>query len=70
VDEVLTVKEVANFLRISRVTAWRWCNEGKLPAFRVGRQWRILRGDLEQMIRRNGNRASQSVALGAGTPGA
>ena len=48
--EILTVQEVADYLRLSRTTIWRWCtlkgitqyldrcnNEGKLPAFKVGR---------------------------------
>ncbi|RLC70499.1 MAG: DNA-binding protein, partial [Chloroflexi bacterium] len=42
-DEIMTVQEVADYLRISRTTAWRWCNEGRLPAFRIGREWRIKR---------------------------
>jgi excisionase family DNA binding protein len=45
-NEVLTVKEVADYLRVSRVTAWRWCQQGTLPAFRIGRHWRIHRDDL------------------------
>lgn len=37
---VLTVAEVAAYLRISETTVWRWCHSGKLPAFRIGRSWR------------------------------
>jgi excisionase family DNA binding protein len=36
-------------LRISRVTAWRWCQEGIIPAFRIGRSWRIRRDDLLEL---------------------
>jgi excisionase family DNA binding protein len=45
-NELLTVREVAAYLRISRVTAWRWCQEGIIPAFRIGRSWRIHRDEL------------------------
>ncbi len=45
-NEVLTVKEVADYLRVSRVTIWRWCQQGTIPAWRVGRNWRIRRDDL------------------------
>ncbi len=45
-SELLTVKEVAIYLRVSRVTVWRWCQQGTIPAFRVGRNWRIRRADL------------------------
>lgn len=45
-NELLTVKEVAAYLRVSRVTAWRWCQQGIIPAFRIGRNWRIRRDEL------------------------
>jgi excisionase family DNA binding protein len=43
---VLTVAEVAAYLKISPTTVWRHCMRGTLPAFRVGRQWRVERHDL------------------------
>jgi excisionase family DNA binding protein len=49
-EEILTVQEVANYLRISRSTIWRWCSEGKLPAFKVGRSWRIRRTIVENLV--------------------
>ncbi|MCB0208492.1 MAG: helix-turn-helix domain-containing protein [Anaerolineae bacterium] len=49
-NEVLTVKEVANYLRVSRVTIWRWCKQGVIPASQVGRSWRIRRDDLVQVL--------------------
>jgi len=45
-NELLTIQEVADHFRVSRVTAWRWCKEGIIPAFRIGRRWRIHRDDL------------------------
>jgi excisionase family DNA binding protein len=48
-NELLTVREVAAYLRISRVTAWRWCQDGIIPAFRIGRSWRIRRDDLLEL---------------------
>jgi excisionase family DNA binding protein len=52
-SEVLTVNEIAGYLRVSETTVWRWCNSGKLPAFRIGRSWRIRRTDLEQHIQQS-----------------
>jgi excisionase family DNA binding protein len=45
-SELMTVKEAAVYLRVSRVTAWRWCQQGVIPAFRIGRSWRIRRDAL------------------------
>lgn len=49
-DEILTVPEIAEYLKVSRTTVWRWCNEGKLPAFKVGRIWRIRRSEFERIV--------------------
>lgn len=49
-DEVLTVQEVADHLKVSQATVWRWCKSGKLPAFRVGQQWRIRAADLSLVM--------------------
>jgi excisionase family DNA binding protein len=49
-DEILTVREVAKYLKLSRTTVWRWCNEGKLHAFKVGRGWRIHRSEVEEIV--------------------
>jgi excisionase family DNA binding protein len=49
-QEVLTVGDIAGYLRVSEATVWRWCNSGKLPAFRIGRSWRMRRSDLERYI--------------------
>ena len=48
--DILTVKEVACYLRVSRVTVWRWCQSGMLPAHQLGRSWRIYRDDLLQFL--------------------
>jgi excisionase family DNA binding protein len=53
VDEILTVREVAEYLKLSRTTIWRWCNEGKLQAFKVGRGWRVHRSEVENMVGQN-----------------
>jgi excisionase family DNA binding protein len=45
-NELLTVTEVAAYLRVTPVTVWRWCQRGIIPAFQVGRVWRIRQVDL------------------------
>ncbi len=49
-DELLTVDEVANYLRVSRSTVWRWCQAKKVPAFKIGREWRISGPVLEELM--------------------
>jgi excisionase family DNA binding protein len=61
--EILTVKEVALYLRVSRVTVWRWCQNGILPARRIGRSWRINRDDLLQLLERPVSDPLDSLAV-------
>jgi PTS system nitrogen regulatory IIA component len=42
----LTVQEVSDLLRVSVYTVRRWIKEGTLPAYKVGRGWRIGEADL------------------------
>jgi excisionase family DNA binding protein len=64
-NELLTVKEVADYLRVSRVTAWRWCQQGVIPAFRIGRNWRIRREDLLDLERASAYSPEHPMALGS-----
>ncbi|MFA0710862.1 helix-turn-helix domain-containing protein [Vibrio splendidus] len=50
VDQILTLKEVAAYLKLAEKTAYRLASEGKLPGFKVGGSWRFKREDLEQWI--------------------
>jgi len=51
-EEVLTVQEVAAMLRTTPATVYAWCRAGKLPAFKIGQQWRVRARALEEMMRR------------------
>ncbi len=54
-SELMTIKEVADFLRISTISAYSWVRDGKLPAIRIGKQWMIRSKDLDDWleVRRN-----------------
>ena len=45
-NEFLTPKEVMNLLYIGKNTFYKLVNNGELPAFRLGKQWRVKRSDL------------------------
>lgn len=47
---ILTVQEVAAYLRLHAVTVYRMAQNGELPAFRVGRRWRFKRDQIEQWL--------------------
>lgn len=49
--DVLTPEEAARLLRVSLDTVRKMLREGRLPGAKVGREWRILRRDLEAYLR-------------------
>ena len=52
--EMLTCDEAAEYLRLHPRTVCRLLQQGKLPGVKVGRQWRILRADLDAHLRGQG----------------
>lgn len=49
---LLTVDEVAQHLRVSRMTVYRLIRAGGLPATRVGRSYRVRAADVDGYIER------------------
>ncbi|MEK7208553.1 MAG: helix-turn-helix domain-containing protein [Patescibacteria group bacterium] len=51
-DSLYNANKVAKFFGVSKKTAWHWCKEGKLPAFKIGKEWKIRVSDLQLLISR------------------
>ncbi|WP_298166664.1 helix-turn-helix domain-containing protein [Novosphingobium sp.] len=49
-EEILTVREVAEFLKVTERTIYRLATEGQIPSFKVGGSWRFQRSDLIQWM--------------------
>ena len=46
----LTVAEVADMVRVSRMTVYRWIHTGELPAVRFGRSFRVPQQAVEAFM--------------------
>jgi excisionase family DNA binding protein len=56
-DEVLTVEEAAEYLRVSRSTIYRLLKSHQIPAFKIGSDWRFNREQIDKWrIAREKNR--------------
>ncbi|WP_352309033.1 helix-turn-helix domain-containing protein [Psychrobacter sp. W2-37-MNA-CIBAN-0211] len=49
-NEVLTIKEVAEYLKVNERTIYRLAASNELPGFRVGNAWRFKRSDLDAWV--------------------
>ncbi|MHA6820125.1 methylation-associated defense system helix-turn-helix domain-containing protein MAD1 [Ralstonia pseudosolanacearum] len=50
-DEILTIKQVADFLKVTERTIYRLAAAKKIPAFKVGGTWRFSRADIDHWIK-------------------
>jgi excisionase family DNA binding protein len=50
--DILTLKELQELLHIGKNTALRLVQNGEIEAFRVGKQWRIVREDIIRYLKR------------------
>ncbi|EKN5918715.1 TPA: methylation-associated defense system helix-turn-helix domain-containing protein MAD1 [Yersinia enterocolitica] len=50
VDNVLTIKEVAEYFKVNERTVYRLAAANKIPAFKVGNAWRFKQSDIEEWI--------------------
>lgn len=49
-SEVLTVQEVADYLRIDIRTVYRLAKRGDIPCIKIGRQWRFNREEIKELV--------------------
>ncbi len=52
-SEILTVKELSEYLKISENTIYRLVNEGKIPGHKFGDSWRFHKEEIEKLARGN-----------------
>lgn len=51
-DQIMTIEEVARYLSLHELTVRRLAREGEIPAFKIGRQWRVKKALLDRWIER------------------
>lgn len=47
-EPIMTIKEVADYLKLNEKTTYRLVSQGKIPGFKVGGTWRFHREKLEE----------------------
>lgn len=49
-SEILTIEEVARYLRVSERTVYEWAQKGEIPAGKIGTVWRFKKDDIESWV--------------------
>jgi excisionase family DNA binding protein len=56
-DQVLTIKEIAEILKLADKTVYSMAQDGELPVFKVRGQWRIRRVDFDGWMTKQAKKA-------------
>jgi len=61
--ELMNVEEAAQYLRVARKTIYRLLRQGKIPATKVGQQWRFDKAAIDEWLRRKAVGAKASILI-------
>lgn len=56
-NSIFTVSELADYLKIQKVTIYKHAQTGDLPGFKVGSNWRFKRESIDEWIKQRENRS-------------
>ena len=48
--EILTVKEVAEYLRMNQMTIYKMAQKGEIPAFKIASNWRFRKEEIDEWL--------------------
>jgi excisionase family DNA binding protein len=59
----MTLDEVAKYLRIHKSTVYRMTKEGKIPAIKIGNQWRFKKNKIDEWLGKQVEKKEKEKAL-------
>lgn len=60
--DILTIREVAEYLKLNEKTTYRLVAEGKIPGFKVGGAWRFRLSEIERWIEAQEKQCAKGAA--------
>ncbi|MDA7704888.1 helix-turn-helix domain-containing protein [Rickettsiales bacterium] len=51
-NDIMTMKELADYLKIAEKTAYRFASEKKVPGFKVGNAWKFRKSEVDNWIKK------------------
>ena len=63
-SDILTIKEVAGYLKVNERTLYRLANKGDIPAFKVGNAWRFERSKIAHWMEEQSKQINKITGQG------
>jgi excisionase family DNA binding protein len=61
--QLMTLQEVADYLRVTKKTIYRLLRQGKIPAVKVGQLWRFDTASIDSWLKQNSAQAKASILV-------
>ena len=65
-DEIMTLEEVAAYLKLKPQTIYTWAQEKKIPAAKLGKEWRFKRSIIDRWINQHFDPKFTALVHGTG----
>jgi len=65
-DEIMTLEEVAAYLKLKPQTIYTWAQEKKIPAAKLGKEWRFKRSIIDRWINQHFDPRFSALVQGPG----
>jgi excisionase family DNA binding protein len=49
-EQLMNIRQVAEFLQLNQTTVYAWAQQGVLPGFKLGRNWRFRPSEIEAWL--------------------
>ena len=60
---LMTLEELANYLRVTKKTIYRLLERGRIPARKVGRQWRFDKASIDTWLRESSKKTAANILV-------
>jgi excisionase family DNA binding protein len=58
--EVLTIDELATYLKVAKSTLYKLAQEGRVPGQKVGKHWRFSKASIDRWLEQSSRRRKSS----------
>lgn len=60
IEQIMTVRDIAAYLKLNERTVYRLASSAKIPAFKVGTSWRFKKEEIDNWIVQQHNQISSN----------
>jgi len=55
-EDIMTLEEIATYLKLKPQTIYTWCQKGKIPAAKLGKEWRFRKSVVDRWFNQHMDR--------------